>query len=430
MRTKQHMRVLLVLAAASTLAVALGACSAQGSGAGSGEVTLTFLHTANAGPTWGKAIEAFEKQHPGVTIKEQQTSFDDLNSQVQARLGTKDPSIDVYTVDGPRLANMAAQGFLTDVSSSASDILTQTGQSSVDEVTYDGKQYAFPQWTSTNLMFYNKDLVAKAGLTAPSADPGQRMTWEQVMADARKAQAAGAKYGFGFEQVDRYYQLQPLFESAGGGSGLTGQGNLTPDITNDTWKKTASWYGDLFSSGLSPRGIPSEQMPDQFASGNIAYYAGGPWNTAAFAKSTANWGVAPLPYFSGGKPVTTTGSWLVGVSPFGKHTDVATEFAKFITLDADGASLVTPEGLPIQKDSLATYLTDLGAKGGTDADLAGIIQYEIAKNTGIARPTTVGYVDFETIMNNAFSDIRNGHDVADTLKTASDKITASFARYK
>ncbi|GIT80613.1 hypothetical protein LLS1_22820 [Leifsonia sp. LS1] len=428
MRTKQQTRAMLGLVVATTVVASLGACSAQTTG--SDTVTLTFLHTANSGPTWGKAIAAFEKQHPGVTIKEQQTSFDDLNSQVQARLGTKDPSIDVYTVDGPRLANMAAQGFLTDVSADKSEITAQTGQSSVDEVTYDGKQYAFPQWTSTNLMFYNKDLVAKAGLTAPSADPDQRMTWEQVVDDATKAQAAGAKYGFGFEQVDRYYQLQPLFESAGGGSGLTGTGNLTPEVTSPEWKTTAGWYGGLFESGLSPKGIPSEQMPDQFASGNIAYYVGGPWNTAAFEKSSVNWGVAPLPYFEGGKVVTTTGSWLVGVSPYSKHADIATEFSRFITLDATGASLVTPEGLPIQKDSLKTYLEALAAKGGTDADLAGIIKYEIANETGIARPTTVGYVDFETIMNNAFSDIRNGHAVDQTLQTASDKITSSFARYK
>lgn len=170
MRTKQQTRTMLGLVVATTVVATLGACSAQT--AGSDDVTLTFLHTANPDPTWAKAIAAFEKKHPGVTIKEQQTSFDDLNSQVQARLGTKDPSIDVYTVDGPRLASMAAQGFLTDVSADKSDIKAQTGQGSVDEVTYDGKQFAFPQWTSTNLMFYNKDLVAKAGLTlrAPIGD--------------------------------------------------------------------------------------------------------------------------------------------------------------------------------------------------------------------------------------------------------------------
>jgi multiple sugar transport system substrate-binding protein len=59
------------------------------------------------------------------------------------------------------------------------------------------------------VLFYNKDLLQKAGITPPSGDPTGRLTWDQLLADARKAQQAGARWGFCFEQVDRYYQLQP-----------------------------------------------------------------------------------------------------------------------------------------------------------------------------------------------------------------------------
>jgi multiple sugar transport system substrate-binding protein len=423
-------RVALGAILATALLAAIAGCSPTGGSAASGgNVTLNFLHTKNSGPTWGAAIAAFEKANPGVTVKETETSFDDLNSQIQARLSVKDDSIDVYTVDGPRLANSAAQGFLADLSSYKDEIVAQTGSSTADSVTYAGKQYAFPQWTSTNLMFYNKTALAAAGIAAPSADPAKRQTWEDVVANAKTVQAAGTKYGVGFEQVDRYYQLQPLFESAGAGSGLSGTGNLTPAITSADWVKTAGWYGNLFASGLSPRGIPVEQMPDQFTSGNIAYFVGGPWNYSAFAKSNVDFGVAPFPYFAGGKPVTTSGSWTVGVSAFSKQQDIAKKFAEFITLVPAGASLVTPEGLPIQKDSLSTYLADLTAKGGRDADLAGIIQYEVA-NTGIARPTSVGYVDFETTMNKAFADIRNGTDAKSSLDAANTDLATKFARYK
>jgi multiple sugar transport system substrate-binding protein len=414
---------------ASVLFAAVAGCSSTGGSSNSGSVTLNFLHTKNADPTWAKAISAFEKANPGVTIKETETSFDDLNSQIQARLSVKDDTIDVYTVDGPRLANSAAQGFLADLSSYKSDIVSQTGSSAADSITYAGKQYAFPQWTSTNLMFYNKSVLKAAGVADPSADPASRQTWEDIVANGKKAQAAGTKYAVGFEQVDRYYQLQPLFESAGGGSGLTGKGNLTPAITTPEWEKTASWYGNLFSSGLSPRGIPVEQMPDQFTSGNIAYFVGGPWNYPAFAKSGVDFGVAPFPYFDGGKKVTTSTSWTVGVSAFSAHKDIAEKFAKYITLDPKGANLVYPEGLPIQKDSLTSYLADLTAKGGRDADLAGIIKYEVA-STGVARPTSVGYVDFETTMNKAFADIRNGTDAKTSLDGASTQLTTQFARYK
>lgn len=421
-------RALLALTTTSVAALSLVGCAGADPASGD-EVELNFVHSAYSDPLWGAAVDAFEAAHPGVTIKEQQIAFDDLSTQVQARLSTKDTSIDVIAVDGPRLANMAAQGFLRDVSDAHDEILSSTGEFALKQVTYDGKQYAFSQWTSTNVMFYNKDLLADAGVEVPSADLSERLTWEQIIADAGKAQAAGAKYGFSFEQVDRYYQLQPLFESAGAGSGLTGDGNLTADVTSPAWAKVAAWYGSLYADGVSPRGVPVEQLPDEFMSGNLAYLVAEPAHLGKFIESGVDFGVAPMGYFDGGTPVTPTGSWTIGVSAFSEHGEIAEEFAKFITLDPTGASLVMLNGIPIQKDSLSAYISDLSSGGQIQADLAAIIQGELAA-TPVARPSSVAYVDFEGIINSAFADIRNGEPVDAVLQTANDKLTVAFERYQ
>ncbi|GAA3729141.1 hypothetical protein GCM10022239_02320 [Leifsonia bigeumensis] len=421
-------RALLALAMTSVAALSLVGCAAGESPNGD-KIELNFVHSAYSDPLWGAAIDAFEDAHPGVTIKEQQIAFDDLSTQVQARLSSKDTSIDVIAVDGPRLANMAAQGFLRDLSDSRDEILASTGEFALKQVTYEDAQYAFSQWTSTNVMFYNKALLAAAGVEAPSADLADRLTWEQIVDDAKKAQAAGAKYGFSFEQVDRYYQLQPLFESAGAGSGLTGTGNLTPDITSAAWEKVAGWYGSLYADGVSPRGVPVEQLPDEFMSGNLAYLVAEPAHLQKFIDSGVDFGVAPMGYFDGGTPVTPTGSWTIGVSAFSEHGDIAAEFAKYITLDPEGASLVQLNGIPIQKDSLAAYISDLSTGGPIQSNLAGIIQGELAA-TPVARPSSVAYVDFEGIINAAFADIRNGEPVDAVLATANDKLDVAFARYQ
>lgn len=421
-------RALLALATTSVAALTLAGC-AGGDPAGDEKIELNFVHSAYSDPLWGAAIDAFETAHPGVTIKEQQIAFDDLSTQVQARLSSKDTSIDVIAVDGPRLANMAAQDFLRDVSDAHDEILDSTGEFALKQVTYDDKQYAFSQWTSTNVMFYNKALLAAAGVQAPSADLADRLTWEEIIEDAKKAQAAGAEYGFSFEQVDRYYQLQPLFESAGAGSGLTGDGNLTADITSPAWQKVAGWYGALYADGISPRGVPVEQLPDEFMSGNLAYLVAEPAHLDKFIESGVDFGVAPMGYFDGGTPVTPTGSWTIGVSAFSEHGDIAEEFAKFITLDPTGASLVQLNGIPIQSDSLASYIEDLSSGGQIQADLATIIQGELAA-TPVARPSSVAYVDFEGIINAAFADIRNGEPVGAVLDTANDKLTVAFQRYQ
>ncbi len=48
----------------------------------------------------------------------------------------------------------------------------------------------------------------------------------------------------------------------------------------------------------------------------------------------------------------------------------------------------------------------------------------------MSRPTTAAYVDFETVMNKAFADIRNGEDPAQRLESASEELDSALAKYK
>jgi multiple sugar transport system substrate-binding protein len=294
---------------------------------------------------------------------------------------------------------------------------------------YQGKQYAMPRWTSTQLLYYNKTLLQKANVPAPSSDPTKPITWEQLTTEAKKAKSSGARWGFTFEQVDRYYQLQPLPESAGGGSGLSGKGNLTPDVTNAGWNKAMTWYASTFSSGISPRGVAPEQTEPLFAGGNTAFFAGGPWNAPLLDKAKVNYGVAPFPMFSGGKDVSSTGSWSVGISPFSKNQAAAKKFLSYMTIDPNGAWLSSSRNIPVQNDAFTKYLSSLQTQGANGGQLAAIIRNELKKNA-VARPTSVGYVDFETIMNKAFADIRNGSSPTGRLQQAAGELKRAFAKYQ
>jgi multiple sugar transport system substrate-binding protein len=57
-----------------------------------------------------------------------------------------------------------------------------------------------------------------------------------------------------------------------------------------------------------------------------------------------------------------------------------------------------------------------------------IIDYETA-NTAVNRVQTVGYVEFETIMNATFSDIRNGANVGKSLRDAATKLRRAWSIY-
>ena len=411
------------LVCALVLALAAGQAKA--------DVTLHFLFTQPP-ETWDAVIAAFEKENPAIHIERQQVPFDALNAQVQSRIGGKDAGIDVYGTDEPRVPAFARRGFLVDLSDLRATFEAAVSPEAIAAVSAEGKIWSFPLWTSTQVLFYNKDLLARAGLSAPSIDPKQRITWEALLADAKKAQAAGAKWAFTFDQVDRYYQLQPLFESNGGGTGLTGPDVLTPAIDKPGWIGTAEWYGKLFADGLAPRGIPAEQMPPLFAAGQVAYIYAGPWQMALFNKSPdLHYGMAAVPYFASGKPSTPTDSWSIGINPYGEHRAEAIKFASFMTLNPQGALLSTEKAPlpPANKAAFEAYLKRMAEMGPVTVGYDTLVRYELA-NTAVHRPRSIGWVNFEQVINKAFSDIRNGADAGTTLKTADDALVRAFARLR
>jgi multiple sugar transport system substrate-binding protein len=394
------------------------------------DLTLNFLFSQPPN-TWDAVIAGFEKANPGIKVARQNVPFDALNAAVQSRIGQKDSGIDVFGCDEPRVPAFARRGYLVELSDMRPTFEKAVSREAIDAVSANGKIWSFPLWTSTQVLFYNKDLLAKASLPAPPLDVKARMTWAEVLEAADKAQAAGAKWGFGFDQMDRYYQLQPLYESNGAGPGLSGPDLLTPAITGPKWIETTEWYGKLFSSGLSPRGIPPEQMPPLFASGQLAYFYGGPWQMGLFFRTPdLHFGMAAVPYFAGGKPSTPTDSWSMAVNPYSTNREAALKFASFMTLD-DAGALMSTEGMPLppaNKAAFEAYLKRIAAQGGAVTQgYDALVRYELA-NTAVHRPRTIGWVNFEQIMNKAFSDVRNGGDAAATMKAADEQLRIAFSR--
>lgn len=398
-------------------------------GASSQPVTIGFIGT-DAPANYAAVIAAFEKQNPSVKVDYQQIPFRSFNAQIEARVGSKDESIDVYTADTPRVPTLASRGLLMKLDEYRKEIEAIATPTEVGAVSHKASLYAFPMWTGTQLLYYNKDILARAGVAAPSANPKDRLTWEKLLEQARTVQQKGTKYGFTFQQVDRYFQLQPLFESVGAGPGLTGADLLTPALTSSQWIKVANWYRDLFETGLAPRGVSPEQTADLFINGQVGFFYGGLPMLKRFSRAeNLNFGVAPVPYFAAGKPVTSTGSWAIGISPHSKHKKAAVEFAKFVTLTKEGATLAVKDtaAVPVNSGAYQEFLEGLAAISGKVGPVGEILTYEI-NNTAIPRPRSVGYVVYEEVMNKAFSDIRNGADVPKTLAQAERQLKSSLSR--
>ena len=239
-----------------------------------------------------------------------------------------------------------------------------------------------------------------------------------------------AVWGFSVDQVNELYQLQPLGESLGtdviSPDGKTAHGYLD----SPAWTKGATFWSDLYNKwGVSPKGLAHDEPPQLFANGQLALFAGGTWNLALFQKSGVDFGVAAFPYFQGGKVLTPTGSWFIGVSANSANKEHRRRFREV-------SSRFRSEGTKIWFDAnkqLPAYkplLDQISKSPEFDAfpqDVFRIGVYD-ALNTAKPRPTTVAYGQLQDAFRTAFADMSNGVPVSDALATAVETYDAAMKR--
>jgi len=203
-------------------------------------------------------------------------------------------------LDNPDLQQIAASGALTPLSQF--DVKAEGyAKGVVDASTYEGKLYGLQPVTNTIALFYNKDILAKAGVQPPA-------TWEELKSTAAALTSDG-RYGVGFSAINNFegtWQFLPFMWSNGG--------DETDIATPETAEALQLWV-DLVSSGSAPKSVVNwtqGDVNDQFAAGNLAMQVNGPWQFPILDEVEGlNYAVVPIPAPNPGDKV---------VSPFGGET--------------------------------------------------------------------------------------------------------------
>jgi len=390
-------------------------------------------------------VDSYKASHPGIAINLQSYPFAQFFQVAELRLRSADAGIDLVYVDAPLMASYASRGFLSEIDPKID--LSALVPSAVDAGKYDGKQYALPINNSAQVMFYNKALFEKAGITPPAGlTAGQsatqaevdklgsteRWTWEQVYDAAQKLTVKDGgrttTYGFSVEQFAELYQLQPFGESLGtdviGPDGYTAKGYLD----SEAWTKAATYWSDLYSNGISPKGLGYGEGAQLFGNGQLAMFAGGTWNIPILSATGVDFGVAPYPYFEGGKVLTPTGSWYVGVNVASANQAEAMDFASYLTTNAEGTKVWFDalQQLPTYKPLLDT----ISNSADFDVFPKNVFRLGVydSLNTAKARPVTAAYGQLQDAFRTAFTDISNGVAVSDALKSAVQKFESAANR--
>jgi multiple sugar transport system substrate-binding protein len=212
---------------------------------------------------------------------------------------------DVMTYHASRIPLAVKQGILQEITAddwkamgiSKDDYASATW----DAVTSDGKQYAVPLDTHPIVLYYNKDILKKAGLLTDDGKPKGLDSGENFTATLKALKEAGVKFPLGSVTADGNFMFRTIYS-------LMGQqdGELMTDgkfLTGDNGKKLENALAIL--QGWTKDGLQSSYTDYPatvalFTSGEAAMMINGVWEVPTMTDLHKNgklfeWGAVELP---------------------------------------------------------------------------------------------------------------------------------------
>lgn len=214
-----------------------------------------------------------------------------------------------------------------------------------DEAVYGGKVYGIPCSVDDRALYYNADLLIRAGLVDERGQARPPRTWEQLEEYAARLceydengrmVRAGIIPDFGNTFLYVYgYSNGAEFLSADGKRIQLNEPRVLEALEFMTrlalvqggYEKLSAFKGSFQSDALDP-----------FAVGKIAMKIDGVWwlETLGNFAGDMNFGVAPIPrpkaiLDAGGAPVSFSGGWAYAIPASARHKEAAWEFIRFMS---------------------------------------------------------------------------------------------------
>ena len=309
--------------------VALAACGSSSKG----PVTLSwyvFPEPSGSFTTAAKNCSAASGGKYQIAISLLSTASDQQRVSLVRRLAAKDSSIDILAMDVDWTAEFATANWIRPWPAAVAAQETKGDlPGPIATATWQGKLYAGPINSNTELLWYRKDLV-----------PNPPKTWDQMIDDAI-ALAKQGKPHYIEEQGAQYEGLTVWFNSlvdSAGGQIVTSKNKV---VVDQTTKTAASIMHRLATSPAADPSLNTD-MEDQgrvaFEKGTAAFEINYPfvWPAAAAAGIQNKMGYALFPTVTPGTaPRVSIGGYNLGVSTYSKHPQLAFAAIKCLTQPAN-----------------------------------------------------------------------------------------------
>jgi multiple sugar transport system substrate-binding protein len=411
---------------------------------GATEVKFWTSHTPPDSDALKHIVDAFNSANPDVCVKMTIVpgSETDIAKLLTAIRGGAAP--DVYMADRFTVPQRAEEGVLDDITNDTQGMNTQYIDFAWAETQFQSKTYALPFDTDARALWYNKDLIQKAGEDPSQLDISKGpVTIDTVVKIADKvtkkdsggnydimgwipggpgpggnpgALDQGWHYTWGFVNGGNFADLQACKVTPTDPGVVAGFQFLYDWAKDHDPKAVSRWV----SSNAPTYPIPAQQHP--LWTGKLAMDISGDWRIAEQAKYAADghydFTYIPVPK-AGDQSTTWAGGWSMALIPNSKVRDQAIKFMKYIA-GPDGQRVYTKESthMPTLKD----LQTDASLYDPQHAKFLELLK--VAKNRP---PLSVGAAYWDALTTAQGSVEANSKQPMDALKEVEDSIQPQLA---
>ncbi len=336
-------------------------------------VTLTFaswsIQEKGAQDYFNELKSDFEAANPLIKIEFAGYPYGELKKQVLI-MANAGESPDIIQCARSWYPSFVSGGYVAELDSLlGKDYIKDIYPEILADMQVDGVTYGIPWKVSPFVLFYNKDLFARAGLD-PNTPP---KTYEEAMGMAAKLSLlkdADGNSVYGFGQTTGAVPVSggavlSMFFSYGGGI-MDSRGNL--DVVNNGNKAALSALAEMHRKGYNPEGAKLKDLRNLFAIGRLGMYFDQLWGmVGAYAINPdlrSSVGVTNPLGGNGAAAGSTLEAHLILISEDSAHKEAAAEFIKFATSPAQMAKYyaITPFLLPRASQAKAApdYTSDPG----------------------------------------------------------------------
>ena len=343
--------------------------------------------------------EAFTKANPDISVNLEFVPYEGLHDKTVLAQGSGG-GYDVVLFDVIWPAEYATNKVLVDVSSRITDEMKKgVLPGAWSTVQYEGKSYGMPWILDTKYLFYNKEILEKAGIKAPPK------TWDELSEQAKIIKDKGllaTPIAWSWSQAEAVICDYTTLVSAYGGDFLK---DGKPDFQHGGGLDALNYMVGSYKSGLSnpnSKEFLEEDVRKVFENGDAAFalnwtYMYNLANDPKDSKVAGKVGIVPAPGVQGKTDISAmNGSMGLGITASSQHQDEAWKYVVFMTSQAT-QNQYAKLSLPIWTSSY----DDAAIVKGQEALIAAA---KVSLAAMYPRPTTPKYQELSVALQQAIQE--------------------------